>query len=285
MAAPANGYLWDLAQKKGISFRNYGEFVVPPATRDTTALPSGYRGNKPFLAANTNDRFPGYDLKIQDQIRADVWLEDLRQFATRGTMPALQIVRLPNDHTAGARTGSPTPRAMMADNDLALGRMIDGLSRSPFWKNTVVFVLEDDAQNGPDHVDSHRSPMLVISPYNRPGTLHRFANTTDILRTIEEILGLESMSQFDYYGRPLREVFSRTPDLRPFATLVPAVSLTEMNPLSGLNARESAALALEVEDIADEDAFNRVLWRAIRGDREPYPGPTRMSALEFKRAR
>ena len=285
VAAPANGYLWDLAQKKGISFRNYGEFVVPPATRDTTALPSGYRGNKPFLAANTNGSFPGYDLSIQDQRRADVWLADLRAFTARGIMPALQIVRLPNDHTAGARAGSPTPRAMMADNDLALGRMIEGLSRSPFWQNTVVFVLEDDAQNGPDHVDSHRSPMLVISPYNRPGVLHRFANTTDVLRTIEEILGLESMSQFDYYGRPLREVFSDTPDLRAFATLVPAVSLTEMNPSAGRNARESAALDLDVEDVADEDAFNRVLWRAIRGERAAYPGPTRMSALEFKRGR
>jgi len=218
-------------------------------------------------------------------VRADVWLADLRQFVQRCQMPRLQIVRLPNDHTAGARAGSPTPRAMMADNDLALGRMIDALSRTSFWKSTVVFVLEDDAQNGPDHVDSHRSPFFVISPYNRPGTIHRFANTTDALRTMEEILGLESMSQFDFYGRPLREVFADTPDLRPYTALTPAVSLTEMNPVTGQNARASAQLDLRVEDIADEDAFNRVLWRAIRGDAQPYPGPTRMSSLEFKRAR
>ncbi len=285
VAEPANGYLWDLAQKKGITFRNYGEFVVPPATRDTTALPAGYRGTKPFLAAHTNTRFPGYDLTIKDQLRADVWLEDLREFTARGTMPTLQIVRLPNDHTAGARAGMPTPRAMMADNDLALGRMIEALSRSPFWENTVVFVLEDDAQNGPDHVDSHRSPLLVISPYNRPGTLHRFANTTDVLRTIEEILGLESMSQFDYYGRPLRDVFSDRADLRPYSALIPAVPLTEMNPPAGPNATASAALDLSIEDVADEDAFNRVLWSAIKGEGVPYPGATRMSALEFKRAK
>lgn len=284
-AEPANGYLWDLAQKKGITFRNYGEFVVPPATRDTSALPAGYRGTKPFLAAHTNTRFPGYDLTIQDQLRADVWLKDLREFTARGAMPRLQIVRLPNDHTAGARAGMPTPRAMMADNDLALGRIIEALSRSPFWKNTVVFVLEDDAQNGPDHVDSHRSPLLVISPYNRPGTIHRFANTTDVLRTIEEILGLESMSQFDYYGRPLRDLFADGPDLRPYSMLTPAVSLYEMNPPEGANARASAALDLSIEDVADEDAFNRVLWLAIKGEGVPYPGPTRMSALEFKRAR
>ena len=285
VAEPANGYLWDLARKKGITFRNYGEFVVPPDAGDTSRLPAGYRGSKPFLAAHTNPRFPGYDLKIKDQVRADVWLADLRQFVQRGQMPRLQIVRLPNDHTAGARAGSPTPRAMMADNDLALGRMIDALSRTSFWKSTVVFVLEDDAQNGPDHVDSHRSPFFVISPYNRPGTIHRFANTTDALRTMEEILGLESMSQFDFYGRPLREVFAGTPDLRPYTALTPAVSLTEMNPVTGQNARASAQLDLRVEDVADEDAFNRVLWRATRGDTQPYPGPTRMSSLEFKRAR
>jgi len=282
VAEPASGYLWDLAQKKGITFRNYGEFVVPPAVRDTSALPDGYRGNKPFLAANTNPRFPGYDLSIKDQVRADVWLADLREFERRGVMPKLQIVRLPNDHTAGARAGSPTPRAMMADNDLALGRMIDALSRSAFWKNTVVFVLEDDAQNGPDHFDSHRSPFFIISAYNRPGVIHRFTNTTDALLTMEEILGLGSMSQFDYYGRPLREVFASSPDLRPYSVLIPSVSLTEMNPRTGANARESARLDLRVEDVADEDLFNRVLWRAIKGDGSLYPGPTRMSALDLK---
>ncbi len=282
---PAQGYLWDLVQRKGLTFRNYGEFVVPPATQDTSALPSGYRGNKPFLMGNTNDRFPGYDLDIMDQVRADVWLDDLREFTRRGTMPMLQIIRLPNDHTAGARAGSPTPRAMVADNDLALGRIIEGLSRSPFWGNTVVFVLEDDAQNGPDHVDSHRAPMLVISAYNQGGTYHRFTNTTDVLLTMEEILGLGSLSQFDYYGRPLREVFRATPDLRPYARLVPSVSLNEKNPSSGKNARASARLDLDVEDAAEEDAFNLVLWRTIKGERVPYPGPVRMSVLEFKRAR
>ena len=125
----------------------------------------------------------------------------------------------------------------------------------------------------------------MISPYNRPGTISRFANTTDAVLTMEEILGLGSMSQFDYYGRPLREVFSDRANLRPFTALVPAVSLKEMNPPTGANARASATLDLTVEDVADEDAFNRVLWSAIKGETVPYPGPTRMSALEFKRAR
>jgi hypothetical protein len=198
-------------------------------------------------------------------------------------MPQLMVVRLPNDHTAGARAGSPTPRAMMADNDLALGRMVEAVSKSPFWKNTVFFVLEDDAQNGPDHVDSHRSPLYVISPYNRPGVHHRFANTTDVLATMEEILGLAPLSQFDWYGRPLREIFASSPDLRPYAALTPAVRLDELNPAAGRGAAESAKLDLSIEDVAEEDAFNRILWAAIKGEGVPYPGTRRISGLEMKR--
>jgi YVTN family beta-propeller protein len=282
VSEPAEGYLWDLAERAKISFRNYGEFVVPVGA-DADELPEGYRGSKPFLRANTNERFPGYDLAIPDQRRADVWLAEFAEYVRRGTLPRLMIVRLPNDHTAGARAGAPTPRAMMADNDLALGRMVEALSRSPFWRSTVMFVLEDDAQNGPDHVDSHRSPLLVISPYNRPAVHHRFANTTDVLATMEEILGLDALSQFDWYGRPLREVFAATPDLAPYQALTPAVRLDEMNPRTGRGASASAKLDLSIEDVADEDAFNRVLWEAIKGPGVPYPGPRRMGGLEMKR--
>lgn len=279
---PARGYLWTLAQQKGITFRNYGEFVVPSGADIDDALPAGYRGNKPFLAAHTNARYPGFDLKIQDQRRADVWIAEHEEFARRGVMPALEIIRLPNNHTAGARAGSPTPRAMVADNDLALGRIIEALSRGPFWKSTVVFVLEDDAQSGPDHVDSHRSPMLVISPYTSAGVVHRFANTTDVLRTIEEILGLESLSHFDYHGRPLRDIWREVPDLRPWTALTPTVGLTEQNPAGTPAARESAQLDLRIEDAADEDRFNRVLWRSVKGA-VPYPGSRRGSTLEAVR--
>jgi hypothetical protein len=198
-------------------------------------------------------------------------------------MPALEIVRLPNDHTSGARAGAPTPRAHMADNDLALGRMVEALSRSPLWRNTVMFVLEDDAQNGPDHVDSHRSPLLVVSAYNRAGAIHRFANTTDVLRTIEEILGLNSLSHFDYHGRPLREIWSNAPDLRPYRALTPSVSLDEKNAGDTPEARESELLDLRIEDVADEERFNRVLWATIKGRGVPYPGARRVSALELQR--
>jgi YVTN family beta-propeller protein len=280
VAEPASGYLWNLAEKKGITYRNYGEFVSP-APRTSPGAPITYRGNKPFLATHTNPQYPGFELTIRDQHRMDVWMAEFQEFIARGQMPALETVRLPNDHTSGMMAGRPSPRAAFADNDLALGRVIEALSKSPFWKNTVVFVLEDDAQNGADHVDSHRSPMFVISAYNKPGTIHRFANTTDVLRTIEEILGLESMSQFDYFGRPLRDIWSDTPDLRPYVALPAGWSLDEMNPRGTSGARESAKLDLETEDAADEDLFNRILWRAIKGS-VPYPGPTRASALELK---
>jgi DNA-binding beta-propeller fold protein YncE len=286
VAAPANGYLWNLVQAKGLTFRNYGEFVVPPGVRGP--LPAGYTGNKPFLEAHTNGDFPGYDLSIPDQRRADVWIAELQTFVSRGAMPALSIVRLPNDHTAGARRGAPTPRAFMADNDLALGRMIEALSRTPFWEQTVVFVLEDDAQNGPDHVDSHRSPMLVISPWARSGVYHRFTNTTDVLATIEEILGLDALSQFDYYGRPLRDVWRTSPDRTPYAALTPSVALTEVNTAANTHpadAKASARLALEIEDQADEEIFNRLLWRTIRGPAEPYPGIHRASLQALQLAK
>ncbi|HEX6533643.1 MAG TPA: SMP-30/gluconolactonase/LRE family protein [Gemmatimonadaceae bacterium] len=282
---PASGYLWDLANRAGITFRNYGEFVVKDDDRDAPDLPAGYRGDKPYLASHTERGYPGFDLGIPDQRRADIWIERLHADERAGTMPQLEIVRLPNDHTAGARAGEPTPRAYMADNDLALGRMIDALSRSRFWRSTVVFVLEDDAQNGPDHVDSHRSPMLVISPYSRGGVIHRFANTTDVIATIAEILHLGSLSQFDYYGRPLRDVFADTPDLAPYTAIAPSIALDERNPARGAGASASARLDLRFEDRIDDDVFNRILWVAIKGADVPYPGATRMSALEARRSR
>jgi len=283
VAEPASGYLWNLAQRAGITFRNYGEFVVPLDVLPNGTRPPGYRGNKPYLNEHTNGSFPGFSLSILDQKRADIWIAELEEFDKSGKMPVLEIVRLPNDHTSGLSAGSHTPFACMADNDLALGRMVEALSKTRFWKNSVMFVLEDDAQDGSDHVDSHRSPLLVISPYSRGGVSHTFANTTDVLATIEELLGLGRMSQFDHYGRALRTIWRDTPDLKPYVALTPAVSLEEKNPRRGIGAVESRRLALQKEDQADEDLFNRILWRAIKGEKRPYPGPTRMSTLEYRR--
>ena len=179
-----------------MSLRNYGEFT----NRDRAGH---WVASKAVLERSNCDAFPGWDLDIRDQVRVDAWLVEFARFVAADSMPALTLLRLPNDHTAGATAGEPTPRAYMADNDLALGRVIEALSKSPFWKDTVVFVLEDDAQDGPDHVDSHRSPLLVISAWNKPGVVHRFANTTDVLATIGAILKLAPMSQFDAFGWPI----------------------------------------------------------------------------------
>jgi len=282
VAEPASGYLWNLAEKKGITYRNYGEYVVPEGRGGRGELPAGYRGVKPYLNAHTNPQYPGFDTGIKDQHRVDVWLAEFQQYVASGNMPALETIRLPNDHTSYARAGLPTPKAAFADNDLALGRIVEAVSKSPFWKNTVIFVLEDDAQNGPDHVDAHRSPLLVISAYSRPGAIHRFANTTDVLRTIEEILGLGSMSQFDYFGRPLRDIWADSPDLQAYAALTPAQSLDELNPGGTRGARESEKLEVWIEDVADETLANEVLWRAIKGPNVPYPGARRASAKELK---
>jgi hypothetical protein len=206
----------------------------------------------------------------------------LRALRRLSLLPQLQIVRLPNDHTAGVKAGKPTPRACMADNDLALGRMVEALSRSPFWRTSVMFVLEDDAQDGPDHVDSHRSPLLVVSPWARAGVHHRWANTTDVIATIADILHLGSMSQFDFYGEPLRDIWRGEPDTRFYTALVPAVPLDERNVARAPGSAESEELDLAFEDRIDDDRFNRILWQAIKGERT-YPEATRLSAPEWTR--
>ncbi len=283
VAEPSSGYIWNLADRAGITYRNYGEYVNTPED-SASRTDSAYFPTKPSLAAHTNKAYPGWSLEIPDQVRIGIWLNEFQGFVRSGKLPALELVRLPNDHTWGAAAGRPTPHAYMADNDLALGKLIEALSRSPFWKNTVVFVLEDDAQDGPDHVDSHRSPMLVISAYNRGKVFHRFANTSDVLATIEDILGLGRMSQFDHYGRPLREIWETTPDLRPYTALTPAVPLTDVNPKKGAMAEASKKLTVKKEDTSDDDLFNRILWTTIKGDK-PYPGTRRMSTLEAARSR
>jgi hypothetical protein len=278
--APATGYLWDLAVRKKISLRNYGEFVGNgDDVRD--AVGKQYIGFRRALRDTTSPDYPPFNMKIPDQTRADVWLREFKGYVDRGDLPALEIVRLPNDHTEGAAAGKPTPRAFMADNDLALGRIIDALSHSPFWRDTAAFVVEDDAQAGPDHVDSHRSVLLMISAWNRGGVIHRFINTTDVLATMEEILGLGSLSQFDHYGRPMRGVFAEKPDLTPYDAMKPAVSLDEKNPESA-QSKESALLDFSRADAIDDHALNLILWRTIKGD-APYPGPTRAAVGEMLR--
>jgi hypothetical protein len=222
------------------------------------------------LAAYVSPTFPPFNLKIQDQTRADAWIAELNQFVADGKMPQLQVMHLPGDHTAGGKAGYPTPRAYMADNDLALGRIAEALSRSPFWRDTVIFVLEDDSQAGPDHVDSHRSPFFAISAYSRPGTIHRFANTTDVVAAIEDILGLGRLSKFDYFSRSLSDVFAATSDLTPYEALTPTADMNALNPGESAAARMSQDIDLSQADHVNDALFNQILWSMLKGDR-PAP--------------
>jgi YVTN family beta-propeller protein len=282
VASPSTGYLWDLAARKGISYRDYGEFAIragehgaPPGT--------GWVPTKKALVGHTDPDYPGYSTAIMDQTRVDRWVEEFEQFVLQGEMPRLQILRLPNDHTQGGTAGARTPHAFMADNDVALGRIVALLSRSKFWRDTVIFSVEDDAQAGPDHVDSHRSVLLTISAYNRPGVISRFVNTTDVLATIEDILGLRSLSQFDHFGRPLRGLFAKTADMRPYDVLIPDVDMNARNPPATRAAELSKQLDLSRVDASDDDLFNRILWMMLKGEDVPYPGSTRMPMSEMAR--
>jgi len=282
---PAAGFVWDAAVKKGISIRDYGEYGEPDP--DESHRPDSLRTRSLIasLAPYTSPTYPSFNLEIPDQRRADAWLAEFREYERSGRMPALELLHLPNDHTAGARRGLHTPKALMADNDLALGRIVEAISRSAFWKSTVVFVVEDDAQDGPDHVDSHRSVLLVASAWNRRGVSHRFVNTTDVLATIEEILGLDALSQFDRFGRPLREIWTSKPDLTPYAALTPTQPLSALNVAMGPGERRSEHFDLSRPDQIDDDTFNRVLWKAIKGPHVPFPTKHRAAVQEYVRAR
>jgi DNA-binding beta-propeller fold protein YncE len=257
---PADGFLWTLAAKKGIWFRDYGEMVNIPD--------GGWPVTQKELVADVCPTWVPFDMKTTDQKRADAWIAELNQFVKDGEMPQLEVMHLAGDHTAGGRAGLRTPRAFVADNDLALGRIVEALSKSPFWKDTVVLVLEDDAQAGPDHVDSHRSVFLAISAYSRPGTIHRFANTTDVVAAIEDILGLGRLSKFDYFSRSLADVFAATPDLTPYQAVTPTANMEELNPAKTAAAILSQDLDFSRPDRVNDELFNRILWLMIKGDQE-----------------
>ena len=267
---PLNGFLWTLAKMKGIRFRDYGEMVKS----------EGWPVTQRELVPDVSPRFPAFDMKIPDQKRVDGWIAELNRFVEEGEMPQLEIMHLAADHTAGGQAGYRTPRSCVADNDLALGRIVEALSNSPFWRDTVVFVLEDDSQAGPDHVDSHRSPFFAISAYSRPGTIHRFANTTDVVAAIEDILGLGRLSKFDYFSRSLADLFDATPDLTPYKAVTPAWDMNELNPPKTSAATMSQDLDLSAPDRINDELFNRILWTMLKGD-QPVPQAAARSPLQL----
>ncbi len=272
IARPANGYLWDRAAAKGLSYRSYGEFIKNGATVDDPSTTS-----VEALKGHFDPKFRGYDLGYPDVKRADRFLEELAGFEKTGDLPNLTILRLPNDHTAGTRPNVPTVTAMVADNDLALGRVVEGLSKSRFWPKLAIFVVEDDAQNGSDHVDAHRTVALAISPYIKKHSVDStMYSTTSMIRTIGLILGTEPLSQFDAAARPMAASFATAPDLAPYAARPAGVDLEAKNGRDAFGAEASLELDLdEAEDRADDLVFNEIIWKAVKGKDSPMPPPVR----------
>jgi hypothetical protein len=207
----------------------------------------------------------------------------LNRFERDGEMPRLVIIRLPNDHTSGTSVGKPTPTAYVADNDLALGRVVEAITRSKFWPQTALFVVEDDAQNGPDHVDAHRTIAYVISPYVKRGSVDStMYSTASMLRTMELILGLKPMSQFDAAAMPMFQCFQERPDLRPYRARPVTVDLNEKNVETAWGSKLSEQMDFTKEDVADDLLLNEVVWRSVRGADSPMPAPTRAAFVFSK---
>ena len=268
---PSAGYLWTRALKAGLSFRNYGFFVknrkgAKPGEEIFASV------SDPQLEPYTNRFYAGFDVHFPDVDRARVFLNELKTFDEKGTLPRLITMVLPDDHTFGTTPGLLTPFSSVADNDLALGEIVEGVSHSPFWSTTAIFVVEDDAQDGPDHVDSHRSLLFVISPYTRRGFVDsNFYNTTSVLRTIELILGIAPLTQYDSTAPPILAAFQSRPDFRSYNHAPANVSLTEVSPENSKTAALSNTLDFSAPDRADEATLNAILWSAIKGGSPPPP--------------
>src|SRR5579872_1153302 len=255
-ASPPGGYLWDAARKAGVSLRDYGEFVEPDARGSATMKPSSAS-----LAGSIDPDYRGFDLHYSDQSRIDAWLTEFHRYAANNSLPRLEIVRLPSDHTAATRPGMKTPFAMLADNDYALGRLVDAVSHSQYWKSTVIFVLEDDAQAGPDHVSDQRAEALVIGGPVRRGIVdHTHYTTCSMLRTIELLLGMQPLSQFDAGATPMLSLIASYPDVRPWSASRPSEDLNATNPAAAVDARLSLALDLDRAD-ADPQTLTKILYR------------------------
>jgi YVTN family beta-propeller protein len=277
-AAPLNGYIWDACVRNNVTVRSYGEFASwgPGATADRAAGKVTVVASVPGLEGRVSPTFAPFDLEIPDNRRVDAWLTEFTAQDAGDRVPALSILRLGNDHTVGTRPGTPTPRAMVAENDLALGRVVEAISKSRVWKESAIFVVEDDAQNGPDHIDAHRSVALAVSPFSQRRTVDSTMYTTSgVLRTIELILGLPPMSQYDAAATPLYHAFQATPVLAPFAHLAPRISIDEKNEPAAYGAQASLRMDMTEPDLAPERELNDIIWRSVRGPLAVVPPSVR----------
>ncbi|HVS96283.1 MAG TPA: bifunctional YncE family protein/alkaline phosphatase family protein [Puia sp.] len=258
------GFIWDDCQRAGVSYRSYGEFEDD---------------GKPHLECLKGHICPGYtgwDLNVMDTTRFGQWRKDFDSLLSAGALPQLNVIRIGNDHTAGLRRGAPTPFAYVADNDLAVGEFVEYLSKSPIWKESVVIMLEDDAQNGPDHVDAHRSPVYIAGGLVKHHFVdHTMYSTASVLRTIELILGIPPMTQYDASSPALWRCFTPKADLTAFQALPANVDLRDRNTASNEWSKQSSRIDLTREDRVPDKVFNEILWKGIKGGDVPLPPPNR----------
>lgn len=288
----SSGFVWDGVLMAGLSFRNYGEMDYAEPVPTNTSWEAIYKDftektNKITFTQNigietlrrySHRNYPGWNMRIPDILRAERFIQDLQAAEKKGEWVNFAIIYLPNDHTSGTQPGAPTPRAQVADNDLALGRIVEAITKSKFWRKTCIFVIEDDPQDGFDHVDGHRSICLIISPYTKRGAvISEFYNQTSVLHTMQRILGVPPMNQMNALAPLMTACFTNKPDYTPFTALPNEIPLDEMNPTlrsqSGtalIYAKKSVGLLLDKFDMADEDLMNRILWHSVKGE-APYP--------------
>jgi YVTN family beta-propeller protein len=271
IAYPRDGYIWDYAKRAGISYRSYGAFV----TKDGPTTKS--------LVGHTATNYPSYNLDIKDIDRITAFKSDFDSLLAMNAVAQFNTIRLGNDHTSGQRIGKLTPTAQVADNDLALGLLVEHISNSSIWKESAIFVLEDDAQNGPDHVDAHRSPAFVISPYIKRNSVNSsMYSTSGMLRTIELILGLPPMSQYDAAAVPFSDCFTTKPDFKPYRVRAANVDLEQRNVAWNKSAQRSQEWNFAKEDAAPDLDLNEVVWKSVEGEDSIMPAPRRSAFVKLE---
>ncbi|MEO5591320.1 MAG: bifunctional YncE family protein/alkaline phosphatase family protein [Chitinophagaceae bacterium] len=266
-----NGFIWDQCNRAGVSYRTYGEFA------------DNYKPNIAILKDHICPYFTGWNLNIRDTVRVNQWKQEFDSLLLAGNVPRFNTVRLGNDHTEGLRKGRPTPFAHVADNDLAVGMFIEHLSKSNIWKESAVFVVEDDAQNGADHVDAHRSTAYVAGGFVKRNFVdHTMYSTSSMLRTIELILGIPPMSQYDAAATPMWNCFTPHADLASFASVKTNIDLMEKNTAISEWQQRSEKFNLAKEDAVPDLEFNIVLWHGLKGSDIAFPAPKRAAFVKLK---
>lgn len=263
------GFIWDLCKRNNVSYRTYGEFA------------DDYKANIPVLEGHFCPYFTSWDEKVRDTTRFNQWRKEFDSLYAINAVPQMNTLRFINDHTEGLSVGRPTPFAHVADNDWAVGLFVEYLSKSPIWKETAIFIVEDDAQNGPDHVDAHRTTAYVAGGYVKRGFVdHTPYSTTSMLRTMELILGLPPMTQYDASAVPMWRSFSKTPNLKPFQSIPAKVDLNEKNVKMNALAKKSMGFDFSKEDRVNDMEFNEVIWKAVKGENSQMPAPRRSAFLK-----